>query len=255
MKPVVWLIGGTSESRNLIKFMTELDIILYVSVATDYGASLIEAQTNLHVMVERMDLSAMRNFITVNKPDCVIDATHPYATIVTSTVQKACEETGCEYLRLVRPAAEEHENCIIVQDFNEAVELLSHTEGNIFLTTGSKTLQEFTSVPDYKERIALRVLPMLDSLSKALELGYKPANIICMQGPFSELLNIEMMRKYNSRYLVTKDSGSIGGFEEKAQAAAKAGAKLIVIARNGEEFGTGYSEIVKLLKDRYDSGK
>lgn len=106
MKPVVWLIGGTSESRNLIKFMAELDIILYVSVATDYGASLIEAQTNLHVMVERMDLAAMRNFITVNKPDCVIDATHPYATIVTSTVQKACKETGCEYLRLVRPAAE-----------------------------------------------------------------------------------------------------------------------------------------------------
>ena len=35
MKPVVWLIGGTSESRNLIKFMAELDIILYVSVATD----------------------------------------------------------------------------------------------------------------------------------------------------------------------------------------------------------------------------
>ena len=29
MKPVVWLIGGTSESRNLIKFMAELDIILY----------------------------------------------------------------------------------------------------------------------------------------------------------------------------------------------------------------------------------
>ena len=40
-----------------------------------------------------------------------------------------------------------------------------------------------------------------------------------------------------------------------ARAAAKAGAKLIVIARNGEELGTGYSEIVKLLKDRYGSCK
>lgn len=118
-------------------------------------------------------------------------------------------------MRLVRPAAEEHKNCIIVQDFNEAVELLVHTEGNIFLTTGSKTLQEFTSVR-LGERIALRVLPMLDSLSKALELGYKPANIICMQGPFSELLNIEMMKRYNSRYLVTKDSGSVGGFRRGA---------------------------------------
>ena len=92
---------------------------------------------------------------------------------------------------------------------------------------------------------------MPDSLNKALELGYKPANIICMQGPFSELLNIEMMKRYNTRYLVTKDSGSVGGFEEKARAAAKAGAELIVIARNGLEQGTGYCEIVKLLKDRY----
>ena len=97
---------------------------------------------------------------------------------------------------------------------------------------------------------------MLDSLSKALELGYKPANIICMQGPFLNLLNIEIDEKViNSRYLVTKDSGSVGVLKEKAQAAAKAGAKLIVIARNGEELGTGYSEIVKLLKDRYGSCK
>lgn len=251
MKPVVWLIGGTSEGRSLIRFMAELDIILYVSVATDYGASLIEPQPELHIMAERMDLAAMKNFIATKRPDCVIDATHPYATIVTATVQKACEESNCKYLRLVRPVADEHENCITVQDFNEAVELLSHTEGNIFLTTGSKTLQEFTSVPYYKDRIALRILPMPDSLNKALELGYKPANIICMQGPFSELLNIEMMKRYNTRYLVTKDSGSVGGFEEKARAAAKAGAELIVIARNGLEQGTGYSEIVKLLKDRY----
>lgn len=255
MKSVVWLIGGTSEGRNLIKSLAGLDIILYVSVATEYGASLIEQQPNLHIVTGRMDLAAMRKFITVNRPDCVIDATHPYATIVTATVQKACEETCCEYLRLVRPTADEHENCITVSDFHEAVELLSHTEGNIFLTTGSKTLQEFISISDYKERIALRILPMLDSLNKALELGYKPANIICMQGPFSELLNIEMLKRYNTRYLVTKDSGSVGGFEEKVQAAAKAGAKLIVIARNGEEQGTGYSEIVKVLKDRYGNSK
>ena len=79
-------------------------------------------------------------------------------------------------------------------------------------------------------------------------------SFVC-RGLFSNLLNIEMMKRYNSRYLVTKDSGSVGGFEEKAQAATKAGAKLIVIARNGEELGTGYSEIVKLLKDRYGSCK
>ncbi len=51
MKPVVWLIGGTSESRNLIKFMAELDIILYVSVATDYGAHQFTSKNHLGILI------------------------------------------------------------------------------------------------------------------------------------------------------------------------------------------------------------
>lgn len=63
------------------------------------------------------------------------------------------------------------------------------------------------------------------------------------------------MKRYQTRYLVTKDSGSVGGFEEKAAAAAKAGAKLVVIARAGEECGAGYSEIINLLKKRYSKNE
>ena len=36
MKPVIWLIGGTSEGRALIKAMADLDVELFVSVATEY---------------------------------------------------------------------------------------------------------------------------------------------------------------------------------------------------------------------------
>lgn len=45
---------------------------------------------------------------------------------------------------------------------------------------------------------------------------------------------------------MTKDSGAVGGFDEKVEAAAAAGAKLIVIGRAQEETGAGYSEIVEL---------
>ena len=47
MKPVIWLIGGTSEGRRLIKELAKLPVELYVSVATDYGASLIEPQPGM----------------------------------------------------------------------------------------------------------------------------------------------------------------------------------------------------------------
>ncbi len=250
MKPVIWLIGGTSEGRALIKALANFNVELFVSVATDYGAKLIERQDNLTILAERMDLEKMRAFLQEHKPACVIDATHPYATIVTATVQKACALEKTKYLRLLRPVGEAGDY-IIAKDFSEAVELLNNLEGNIFLTTGSKNLKDFTAVENYKERIALRVLPMESSLQSALELGYKPANIVCMQGPFSKELNVATLKKFNSKFMVTKDSGEVGGFLEKVTAAQEAGAKLIVIGRTTEEQGESYEEILKYLRDNF----
>ena len=250
MKPVIWLIGGTSEGRALIKAMEDLDVELFVSVATDYGAELIEPQDNLTIMAERMDLAKMRTFLQNHQPACVIDATHPYAAIVTATVQEACACEGAKYVRLLRPVGEAGDY-ITVHDFPEAVEFLNQVEGNIFLTTGSKNLKDFTAVEDYKERIALRVLPMENSLLSALEHGYKPANIVCMQGPFSKELNVAMFKKFRSKYVVTKDSGEVGGFAEKVEAANEAGAKLIVIGRAVEEQGKGFEEILEDLRKNF----
>lgn len=250
MKPVIWLIGGTSEGRRLLKELAGCPVQIFVSVATEYGAGLIEPQENVTVMAERMDEEAMRAFLRLHRPDCVIDATHPYATVVTATVRAACDKEGCLYLRLVRPAGEGG-NYITVHDFGEAVELLNHLEGGIFLTTGSKNLPDFTAVKDYAERIALRILPMESSLQSALSLGYKPAHIVCMQGPFAKDLNIAMLKKFGSKYLVTKDSGSVGGFDEKVEAAEAAGAKLIVIGRAEQETGAGYGEILAYLRRKY----
>lgn len=246
----IWLIGGTSEGRRLLKELASYPVHIFVSVATEYGAELIEPQDNITVMAERMDFSAMSEFIRSKQPDCVIDATHPYATIVTDTIRKACTQEQCEYLRLVRPASEAG-NYIVVHDFAEAVELLNQLDGNIFLTTGSKNLIDFTRVNNYVERIALRILPMEDSLTTALKLGYKPAHIVCMQGPFAKDLNVAMLKRFGSKYMITKDSGTVGGFDEKVEAAEEAGAKLIVIGRASKEKGAGYSDIVKYLQDKF----
>ena len=43
-QPVVWLIAGTSDGRKLIKALQGQNIQLFVSVATDYGAELVEKQ-------------------------------------------------------------------------------------------------------------------------------------------------------------------------------------------------------------------
>lgn len=250
MRPLIWLIAGTSEGRNLIKELGKLPVELYVSVATEYGAGLIEPQPHLTVMAERKNLEAMRSFLQEKQPVCVVDATHPYATIVTETIQEACRLEKVRCLRMVRPVLEAGD-ALVVKDFDEAVEFLNQVEGNIFLTTGSKNLKDFVKVHGYEERIALRVLPMESSLNTALTLGYKGANVVCMQGPFSQELDVAMFKKFNAKYVITKDTGKAGGFDDKVAAAAAVGAKLVVIGRQTEEEGADYQGMVELLKQEF----
>lgn len=254
MEASIWIIAGTSEGRRLISALKDAPAKIYVSVATEYGAALIDRQENVTVLARRLNLEEMRQFIREHKPRCVVDATHPYATIVTDTVKAACSEEHCEYIRLLRPAAAEGDYTV-VRDFAEAVDLLNHLEGNIFLTTGSKNLRDFTRVNNYRERIYLRILPMEESLQSALRLDYKPSNIVCMQGPFSVELNAAMLRKFKARYLVTKDSGEAGGFGDKIEAAAAAGAKLIVVGREQDEQGDSFAEVLDYLVTTVLSGK
>ena len=58
-----------------------------------------------------------------------------------------------------------------------------------------------------------------------------------MQGPFSENMNAAMLEQYHCKFLVTKESGKAGGFEEKIRACEKVGAKSLVIARPTKEEG------------------
>ena len=246
----VWLVGGTSEGRQLAEALAQLGVHVYVSVATEYGAALVAQDPHITVMQKRLTGPEMVALLRDLQPELVVDATHPYATIVTETVRAACAEAQAEYLRLVRPESVTHDHQILVQSFDEAVELLSHTEGNIFLTTGSKNLPDFTKLPDFEKRIALRILPMVDSLQTALDCGYERKNIICMQGPFSTALNVAMWQQYGTKYVVTKDSGKVGGFDDKLEAVRALGLTLIVIARK-EETGSDYNRVVELLTERF----
>ena len=119
----------------------------------------------------------------------------------------------------------------------EAAEFLSGTEGNIFLTTGSKELAKFTVIPDYKERIFARVLSVPSVIQSCAELGIEGKHLIGMQGPFSAEINEAMLRQFQCSYLVTKDTGLAGGFPEKIEACQRCGATPVIIGRPLKEEG------------------
>ncbi len=70
-----------------------------------------------------------------------------------------------------------------------------------------------------------------------------------MQGPFSQELNVALLRQYHIQWMVTKASGRTGGYPEKQAAALEAGAGLVVIEKPEEETGYSWEEICSLLTE------
>lgn len=64
-------------------------------------------------------------------------------------------------------------------------------------------------------------------------------------------MNTDMLRAVQGRYLVTKDSGDVGGFAEKVSATRAAGATLVVVGRPTQKAGLSYEETVCLLCQRF----
>ena len=243
--------AGTTEGRRLAEFLRGQDARVLCCVATEYGEALIPHGGNIEVSAGRLDQAEMAALFRERAFDLVIDATHPYAIQVSQFIRAACEETGREYLRLNREGGGEAEGAIYVDSIQGAADYLAEHPGVALLATGSKELGPYTGVADYQERFYPRVLPMKSSLEACEAAGFPPAHIIAMQGPFSVEMNVATLKAIRADYLVTKDSGGSGGFQEKLDAAAQAGARCIVIGRPAQTPGVDYSGAVRLLVERF----
>lgn len=239
--------AGTTEGRELVEFLGTQAVSVTACVATEYGETLLSPRENLTISAQRLTREEMEALFSRENYDMVIDATHPYASVVTENISRACEQAGVRYQRLLRSGCKAGEDAVFVPDIPAAVDYLNRTEGPILLTTGSKELAKYTGLYDFANRVYARVLPMEDSLRLCQSAGLKPAHILAMQGPFSVDMNVAMLKSLGAKYLVTKDSGTTGGFDEKITAARAANATLVVIGRPPQREGLSLPETIDLL--------
>ena len=256
MKQVI-VFAGTTEGRQLSAWLAAAGVETLCSVATEYGELLVEKQPHLSVHQGCLLPEEMEQLFAEEGKPLVLDVTHPYAVAVSANIKAACEKAGCEYLRLIRPslmnknACKTAEEIVVVESVEAAVNFLKTTEGSIFVTTGSKELAKFTALPDYQNRVYARVLATPEVVTQCTEAGFTGPHLICMQGPFSKELNLAMLRSIGAAWMVTKEAGRAGGFEEKMTAAKEAGVKVVLIGRPQEQAGLSIEEGVKLLAERF----
>ena len=243
----VLVFGGTSEGRRLAEALEAGRVPALVCVATEYGESLLPAGRYVEAAAGRLDQEAMEELLRREPFRQVVDATHPYAAVVSQNLKAACAACGVPYLRLLRQETPAGEDCVAVGSVEEAVQYLAGTQGTVLLTTGSKELAKYTALPDWRQRLVARVLSTGESVDFCRSLGFEGKNLIAMQGPFSEELNLALLRQVGARYLVTKESGLAGGFPEKLRAARRAGAQVVLVRRPVQEEGYTFSQVLERL--------
>ncbi len=240
----VVIFSGTTEGRELSVETAALGMETLVCVATEYGKEVQTHESGIQVHSGRLDVEGMTQVLA--GADLCVDATHPYAKEASRNIREAAKEVGVPCHRLLRRESQLPPGCVLVDSAADAARFLQGVEGNILLTTGAKELASFGPVGVH--RLYPRVLPVVESLEACEVLGIPRSNVIAMQGPFTQELNVALIRQFFIGWLVTKDGGAAGGFAEKVRAAQETGARLVVIRRPKED-GESFETILQLCKE------
>ena len=240
---MILLLGGTSDARELAAELRGVGYDVLVSTASEYGARLA-APAGAAVRGGLLDEEELA--CVVAGADAVVDATHPFAEVISAAAVKACAAADRPYLRFSRPASALPAGVVRAATAEDAARLAvelaqARAEGGpagerrsatILLTVGSKTLGTYASAArEAGVRVVARVLPTPEALAACAEAGLEPRDVVAMQGPTSAGLDAALLRHLGAAVLVTKESGDAGGVAEKLRAAGLAGASAVVVER------------------------
>ncbi|MFZ0441147.1 MAG: precorrin-6A reductase [Methanobacterium sp.] len=232
----VMVMAGTSDAVTIISELDEYqDFQVIATTTTSYGGDLALSAGADEIVVGRLGVQEINDLIVVNKIDLLVDATHPFAYDASINALKAAHISGIKYMRYERPSIKIPENVIEVSSFHEAGEMAlklmeKNPDARILHLAGVTTIYEVSKLINPKMIVA-RVLPMVSSVKKCLEIGIPRGNIIAMQGTFTKEFNLALMKEYAIGVVLTKESGETGGTPSKIEAAKELEIPLIIVKR------------------------
>jgi precorrin-6x reductase len=248
-----WVFSGTSDGNALADEIAKQGKQVIVSAATDYGQEVVKRNyPHLYATGGRKGVEARRQELRDSKATHLVDATHPFATEITSQLIGLAEDLDIPYYRYERASScVVDENVSLVATMEDAGKLAASKGKNVFLATGSKELRVFTKM-ETDTKWFVRLTPDPKMVQRAMDAGIPRTQTCGMQGPFSKEFNLALWKQWNIDCVITKDSGNAGGYEDKKQACDELGIPLIVITRPEIPYpkvASSVGEICKLIQD------
>lgn len=198
--PIVLILGGTSEARELA---SRLDARPGLRVVSSLAGRVRDpALPAGEVRVGGFGgADGLAAWLTDQHISAVIDATHPFAEHISANAAVACGQTGTPLLRVIRPqwTPGEGDTWYEARSLTEAANLLPGLGRRVFLTTGRQGLAAFAPL-----RQTWFLIRCVDSPADPMP---PQRQVILARGPYDAAAERALMRQHQIDVLVTKNSG------------------------------------------------
>ncbi|MEM0906948.1 MAG: cobalt-precorrin-6A reductase [Pseudomonadota bacterium] len=219
MRRPVLLLGGTEEARHLQREMLAAGHEVVLSLA---GRTRSARQSGARVGGFG-GVIPMANAIRRGGFCVLIDATHPFAAIISPNAKRAARMASVPYLRLERPAwtAQEGDHWQNVVSLADAAAAIPPST-RAFLTVGAGGIAPFVQRRDVQFVVRAIEPPHLA--------GRSDVKVIRARGPFATADERALFQNEAITVLVTKNAGGTAT-RAKLAAARELGVNVIMIAR------------------------
>lgn len=191
--------------------------------------------------------SGLGAYLTEQRIDCVIDATHPFAAQISASARIACDALGVPRLMLQRPPWHRHplDRWIEVDSTEAAAMIVGRVGRRAWLTVGAGSIAPFARADNVRF-----VVRLVDPPRERLPLKFY--EVVVGRGPFTLAEEQHLVARHAIDVLVCKASGG-AATEAKLIAARELSLPVIMIRRPPREEGPAVDTIDAAL-DWLDGG-
>ena len=232
----VLILGGTTEARRLA---AELAADPALRVTSSLAGRVAEPRLPAgEVRIGGFGGAAgLADWLRAERVDALVDATHPFAEVMSHNAARAAADTGVPLLALRRPgwAAVDGDRWHPVGSLAEAAAALPALGRRVFLSTGRQGLAAFAHLDE------------LHFLARSVDAPEAPlpahCEVLLDRGPFTLDGERAVLREHRIDVLVTKDSGG-AATAPKLTAARELGLPVVIVRRPAPPAGVRVAEDV-----------